>query len=136
MYKINTMICPNCKKEMIGVERNDVELDYCMFCSGFWFDAGEWNILSKKLIAEDLTDRNIDLFELPKVQTGERLRRCPVCGSKMEKFEFNGILLDRCSCRHGVWFDKNEFSSCINSLTAQSETKEQINFLGEVFNKV
>ena len=43
------MRCPKCKKEMILVERCDVELDYCMFCEGFWFDWEEWNILSKKL---------------------------------------------------------------------------------------
>ena len=129
------MICPECEKEMIVVERNEVELDYCMFCEGFWFDYGEWNLLCKKLIAEDLLDNVDDIFELPFAQTKEKLRKCPVCGRKMEKFMFNNVLLDRCPSKHGIWFDKNEFSACVNAINSKSDTKEQINFLGEIFNK-
>lgn len=129
------MLCPKCEKEMIIVERNDVELDYCMFCEGFWFDFGEWNILCKKLISESLLDNPEDIFALPRVSTGERMRRCPVCGKKMEKFMLNDVLLDRCAYRHGIWFDKNEFSYCVNAMKSNSEKSEQIKFLGEVFNK-
>ena len=134
------MFCPKCEKEMIAVERNDIELDWCMFCEGFWFDFGEWNILCKKLIAEDLTNSNIDIFELPKIKTGEKLYRCPVCSKKMEKFIFNDVILDRCPNRHGIWFDKNEFSECVNYMNSgnskfsKSNGFEQIKFLGEVFN--
>lgn len=129
------MYCPKCEKEMIVVERNDVELDYCMFCEGFWFDNGEWNILCKKLIAENFLDDTTDIFSLPRTSTSERLRRCPVCNKKMEKFMFNNVLLDRCPSKHGIWFDKNEFSSCVNAFRNKQSKNEQIKFLGEVFNK-
>lgn len=128
------MICPKCKKEMIVVERNDVELDYCMECQGFWFDYGEWNILCKKLIAEDLFTGGYDIYKIPTAETKEKMKRCPVCGKNMQKFELFGVMLDRCTMKHGVWFDKNEFSACMNAMNAQSERNEQAAFLGEVFN--
>ena len=127
------MFCPKCKKEMIVVERSDVELDYCMICGGFWFDNDEWNILSKKLISQDLVKENFDIYSIPTVLSGEKPRKCPVCGQKMEKFMIFDNLLDRCPKKHGVWFDKNEFSSCVNSLNSD-KTNKQIEFLGEVFN--
>lgn len=129
------MLCPNCKKEMIVVERNDVELDYCMFCEGFWFDWGEWNILSKKLISEDFLNKASDIYDFPVAVTSEKPKRCPVCSKKMEKFMLYDVLLDRCPDKHGVWFDKNEYSTCINMMNSKSTKNEQIEFLGEIFNK-
>ncbi|MBR2069351.1 MAG: zf-TFIIB domain-containing protein [Candidatus Gastranaerophilales bacterium] len=126
------MLCPKCKKEMIVVERNEVELDYCMFCEGFWFDYGEWNILTKKLVAQDFLENPSDIYNIPTVLTGEKLRRCPVCGKKMEKFMLFDVFLDRCPSKHGVWFDKNEFSTCVNLMNSKQKNK-QIVFLGEVF---
>ena len=126
--------CPNCKKELIIVERENVELDYCMFCCGFWFDYNEWNILSKKLISQDLLDNPEDIFDIPVALSGEKAKRCPVCGKKMEKFLLFDVLLDRCPDKHGVWFDMNEFSRCLNSMSANGKSKKQIEFLGEVFN--
>ena len=128
------MFCPKCKKEMIVVERNEVELDYCIFCEGFWFDNDEWNILSKKLISQNLTDEKFDVYDIPTALSGEKPRRCPICGKKMEKFMLFENLLDRCPNKHGIWFDKNEFSSCVNAMN-QNKTSKQIEFLGEVFNK-
>jgi len=130
------MKCPNCKKEMIVVERSEVELDYCMFCEGFWFDWGEWNILCKKLISQNFLDEPSDLYNIPPTVSGEKPRRCPVCGKKMEKFTLFDILLDRCPNKCGVWFDKNEFSACVNAMnTSAKEKNEEINFLGEVFSR-
>ena len=128
------MKCPKCKKEMIVVERNDVELDYCMFCEGFWFDWGEWNILTKKLIAQDFLNSPDDIFNIPAVITPEKPRKCPVCNRKMEKFTLFDVILDRCPDKHGIWFDKDEFSTCVNLLNS-NKTNEQMKFLGEVFNK-
>lgn len=126
------MLCPNCRKEMIAIERNDVELDYCLFCEGFWFDFDEWNVLCKKLICEDLFTNSSNIFELPKAITGEKPKKCPVCEKKMEKFMIYDIILDRCPDKHGIWFDRKEFSTCVNAFNAKSNN-EQIKFLGEVF---
>ena len=129
------LYCPNCKKPMIAVERNDIELDYCMSCEGFWFDHGEWNILCKKLICENFMNKADDIYDIPAAATGEKPRKCPICGKNMEKFILYDVILDRCPDKHGVWFDKNEFSTCVNTMNSKSKKKETIEFLGEVFNK-
>ena len=127
------MLCPNCRKETIIVEKDQIELDYCMFCEGFWFDYNEWNILSKKLISENLIENSSDIYNLPVALTGEKPKKCPICCKKMEKFMLYDIILDRCPDRHGVWFDKNEFSACINAMHSKTNTDKQIEFLGEIF---
>lgn len=43
------MDCPVCKKSLIVVERDNIELDYCIACKGFWFDAGELGLLAEKI---------------------------------------------------------------------------------------
>jgi len=128
------MLCPHCKKEMIVIERNNVELDYCLFCEGFWFDRNEWNILCKKLISESIMDNESSIFNIPVALANEKQRICPVCSKKMEKFILFDVLLDRCPKKCGIWFDKNEFSSCVNAVKANRNNQE-INFLGEVFSK-
>ena len=128
------MLCPKCKKEMIVIERDEVELDYCMSCEGFWFDCGEWSILCKKLIAQGFFDKLSDIYNIPVVLTGEKPRRCPVCSQAMEKFAIYDVILDRCPNKHGIWFDKNEFSACVNASHVKTQSK-QIEFLGEVFNR-
>ncbi len=127
------LYCPNCKKPMIVVEKNEVELDYCMFCGGFWFDYGEWNILCKKLICENFLDKPEDIYDIPAELTKEKAKICPICGKKMEKFMLYDVILDRCPDKHGVWFDKNEFSTCVNIMHSKIDKKESIKFLGEVF---
>jgi len=34
--------CPVCRIDMIAVEHRKIELDYCVQCSGVWFDSGEF----------------------------------------------------------------------------------------------
>ncbi|RPI74263.1 MAG: hypothetical protein EHM45_19385 [Desulfobacteraceae bacterium] len=47
---------------------------------------------------------------------------CPKCGHKMEEIKYLGILLDRCGECHGVYFDKGELDTLL-------ESKEQKGFL-------
>ena len=127
------MLCPNCKMELIVVERDNVALDYCPNCSGFWFDDEEWNLLCKRLYS---TTKDIvgDVYSIPKLTIKEEIKHCPICNSKMEKFMAYNIVLDRCPNKHGIWFDKNEMSEFINSSTGKS-SNNPINFLGETFFK-
>ena len=39
------MRCPVDKSDMIVVEHQKIELDYCLKCSGVWFDSGELDLL-------------------------------------------------------------------------------------------
>jgi len=34
------MICPVCKKPMLVLELQQIEIDYCQECGGIWLDEG------------------------------------------------------------------------------------------------
>jgi len=123
------MNCPKCNVELIVVERDKIELDWCPKCSGFWFDADEWQLLGVK-------DRKHDPFCHEAIKSNEQNCKCPICGKVMEKIDINGILLDRCPNFHGIWFDKGEISALVNQTTSDTpeDEKTTVNFLGEVFN--
>ncbi len=53
------MKCPVCTdKELLMVERQGIELDYCPACRGVWLDRGELDRLLEKNQAETLPPRS------------------------------------------------------------------------------
>ena len=126
------MNCPVCGEPLIILERNNIEVDYCLSCNGFWLDAGEFEILHQMFNGGD----NIrSPFEYPSVKSTESKRKCPKCSVKMNKIRINGVLLDCCPNMDGIWFDKDELSSVLNQFEESSQKNEIINFLGENFCK-
>ncbi|MFC2049712.1 zf-TFIIB domain-containing protein [Chloroflexota bacterium] len=135
------MTCPVCKKDMIVVEYNNIELDYCNDCHGVWFDSTELELLLQSM---GLGSQNLlldDILRSPEAMTQEKKRKCPICGQKMKKTtigEHPGVLADICPQEHGLWFDGGEVSQLLKHLTgkqpAGQDSKQQIiSFLGEVF---
>lgn len=122
------MFCPNCKNELVIVEKDNVELDWCPVCNGLWFDAEEWGLLG-------INDESDNPFNVEAVKTDEKSKDCPICGKHMEKILINEVLLDRCPSRHGVWFDADELLQFVNnSKSIENNTVTTDKFLGEVFN--
>jgi hypothetical protein len=135
------MICPACKKDMIAVEYNNVELDWCTSCQGVWFDSTELELLLKSM---NLDSRNLlldNILHLPKAKTLEKKRKCPICRKKMKKTtigEHPGVLVDVCPQGHGLWFDGGEVAQLFKHLAekqpaGQDSQQQIISFLGEVF---
>src|SRR4030066_61693 len=116
------MICPVCKKDMLVVEYNNIELDYCNDCHGVWFDSTELELLLKSM---SLDSRNLlldDILKSPEAMTQEKNRRCPICRRKMKKTtigEHPGVLVDVCLQGHGLWFDGGEVAQLLKHLTAK-----------------
>lgn len=128
------MKCPVCEVPLIVVERLQIELDYCIACKGFWFDAGELAMLIEAL---GLTSEFPDVMEIPPAEekTREHNRRCPRCDKKMDKVRFGTsppVLVDRCRQGHGLWFDKSELGLILDQ--HKSDQKHPVvTFLGEMF---
>ena len=122
------MNCPACKNPMVILELNQVEIDYCTNCKGIWLDRGELDLIflsaDKKEIVKSFSVKN---------DSDEIKRRCPICKKKMDKVEFEntGIIIDRCSDDHGVWFDNGELKSILK--TAEEQNSRIINMLKEMF---
>jgi len=105
------MQCPVCKNSMVILELDKVEIDYCPSCKGIWLDSGELELLmgsknNEKMFAHFKSLKNID----------EKKYRCPICGKKMDKVEYENsdIIIDKCKKDHGVWFDKGELNSLLS----------------------
>ena len=125
------MYCPNCKTELIVVERDKIELDYCPNCKGFWFDNGEWELFCARLALVSKSSLT-DLNTIPPINTNDMSKSCPYCSVKMDKILAYGTILDRCPRGHGIWFDAGECSRVFSSASS-SRVGTPIEFLGEVF---
>ncbi len=120
------MDCPRCSCPLIVVEREGVELDYCIACKGIWFDTGELALLSQALNI----DANLpDMQSIPATRTKEKPRPCPRCDKKMDKILLENVLVDRCARGHGLWFDWGEVGQVLER--AATGGQEIIRFLGE-----
>jgi len=113
---------------MVILELNQVEIDYCTVCKGIWLDRGELDLIfssaDKKEIAKSFSVKN---------EFDEIKRRCPNCKKKMNKVEFEntGIIIDKCTDDHGVWFDGGELKSILKS--AEEQNSRIIKMLNEMF---
>ncbi len=135
------MICPVCKYDMIVVEYQNIELDYCNNCKGVWFDSGELELLLKSQGLEEPKAFFDGILTSQEAVSSEKKRNCPVCGHKMKKTAIgkqSEILIDVCRDKHGLWFDGGEVAQLIRRLVGEHppkrDSREQvISFLEEVF---
>lgn len=130
------MNCVTCKSPMIVVERNNVELDYCIYCKALWFDSTELEILSKHILS-DTKIPPLENFSL--ANTKEKIRMCPRCNANMDKIEISNnpqLIIDVCPKKHGIWFDYGELEDFFEHIKKDGETLHPvINFLGEMIGK-
>jgi len=126
---------------MIVVEHEDIELDYCVDCSGVWFDAGELELLLETMQLEGTSLSLDSILTSPEARSAEKKRKCPICRQRMKKATVGHepeVLIDACQRGDGLWFDKGEVGQLITQLSDKpsQESDSQgrvITFLGEVF---
>jgi len=126
---------------MIVVEHEQIELDYCVDCSGVWFDAGELELLLETMQLEGPSLSLDRVLTSPEAKSAEKKRKCPICGQKMRKATVGHkpeVLIDACPRGDGLWFDKGEVGQLITQLpdkpSEESDSQGRvITFLGEVF---
>ena len=111
------MECPVCQVEMIVMEFDEIELDYCVECFGVWFDKGEIELLMIKCGLDP--DQTPLILNSPEKGVTEANRRCPICGKLMEKVVTpdQKVILDRCKNDHGIWFDAGEVQSAFSTIS-------------------
>ena len=120
------MDCPVCKDSaMITLELDEVEIDYCMVCSGIWLDAGELEIL---LGEPDKAGKLLQSFKVD-TDSAEKSRKCPICDKKMQKIVVGSsnpkLLIDKCSGGDGLWFDKGELNDIFERAQLDKDNKIQ-----------
>ncbi len=132
------MICPVCNQDMIVMEYRQIELDYCIKCSGIWFDKGELELLLK---TANLGTTGLPTLDGAAKETRSHGRRkCPICAKKMAEVPLGepAINIDICRRGDGIWFDGGELQLLLKQFVpgpkANQEAIQQITaFLGETF---
>ncbi|MGC8917433.1 MAG: zf-TFIIB domain-containing protein [Thermoanaerobaculum sp.] len=118
------MRCPACRSELVVVEREGVELDWCPFCRGLWFDAGELEAVEATLGVS---------FRPLAGQRSAGKRRCPRCDAAMDTLKLEGspsLIADVCPKAHGIWFDAGELAALAAGGGGRTEG-DAVTFLGE-----
>lgn len=124
------MNCPVCKVPLIAVERDQIEVDYCISCRGIWFDRGELELLAERL---GVSTEAI-MQALRPASTPEKPRPCPRCGKKMTKEELTArVIIDHCPAGEGMWFDARELGLLLDHAAKGRDSLPVVSFLGEMF---
>lgn len=129
------MRCPVDKSDMIVVEHQKIEMDFCLKCSGIWFDAGELNLLVSAIQAEGAKMSHMDLLTPHEAKVKEARRKCPICGRNMDKVWLGKeprVLIDSCPTGDGLWFDGGELREVLQQMETAG-SKSVISFLGDAF---
>jgi Zn-finger nucleic acid-binding protein len=105
------MLCPVCRTQMLTLEFEQIEIDYCRECGGAWLDSGEAALIGAR--AGTLRPGLLAALEAGAAGADkpDRKRRCPVCRKPMSRHsppELAPAGVDRCRHRHGLWFDRVE----------------------------
>jgi len=99
---------------MVGYELEGIEVDHCLDCLGTWLDSGELEMLAELEGVPDGAFREAVLRETASRETdhGKTERRCPRCQRRLREVVAgpprDGVEVDRCPRRCGLWFDQGE----------------------------
>ena len=135
------MLCPICKSDMIVIEHNKIELDYCTICLGVWFDTQELELWLESMSLKDTNQFLGNILNSAEAKSSEKIYRCPICQQKMKKTNIGQqpeITIDVCRQGDGLWFDGGEVGQLIKQLAGKSsgkpDSQQQVtSFLQEVF---
>ena len=135
------MRCPSCKYDMIVVEHNKIELDYCTNCLGIWFDSQELELLLNYMGLDSRSLFLPKILNATKTKSAEKQRKCPICTKRMKKTTIGQqpeILIDICQRGDGLWFDGGEVAILIKQLAGKTSSNQDsqqqiLDFLGETF---
>jgi Zn-finger nucleic acid-binding protein len=132
------MRCPIDKSDMIVVEHQKIELDYCLRCSGVWLDSGELELLVAVLKAEGANLSHTELLTPDEAKVAEAKRKCPICGRKMDKVWLGKkpkVLIDSCPLGDGLWFDGGELQQVLREMepAGKPAARDVLSFLGDAF---
>ncbi len=108
--------CPRCQTPLKDTEYENIPLDICPTCNGYWCDEGELTevIKSREMIfSQDIHPEIKATAGNPNKQktANVELLPCVICGTNMQHINYqysSGIMIDRCNLNHGVWLDKDE----------------------------
>lgn len=124
--------CPICHEAMAVYELDGIEIDRCPACGGTWLDTGELELIAERAG----TEPGPVMRALSEPSSPRTLpRRCPRCSKPLQTVKTAGeppLEIDRCSRRHGLWFDRGELLKLLQS-AGMKESDAVAVFFQEMF---
>jgi Zn-finger nucleic acid-binding protein len=117
------MKCPQCGGEMVDAKREGVAVVCCESCQGLWLTPQELDELEAKTY--DLGKKGSLVFHRESSTRG-----CPICGAKLQSFEYRDydLQLELCPSAHGFWLDAGEDKRVIELMKRErTKVKDEIN---------
>jgi uncharacterized protein len=113
------MRCPDCRLDLVILEVDGVELDFCLDHHGVWFDHDELlQLFARADAPQELLELEARLMEPAAATQARRAsanrskggkRRCPRCAIRLQEVMLGrGPIIDSCPRGHGLWFDPGE----------------------------
>lgn len=120
------LCCASCRASLLVLEFEGVEVDCCPSCGGLWLDAGELGLLL------DGVPEPGALLALRGGEAGPR--RCPLCEDRMLTARLDeGVEVDHCRRRHGVWLDRGELAALLATRPATDRLLRVRDFFARLF---
>lgn len=120
--------CYKCSSIMQTVLIDGVCVDFCPNCLSFWLDKSDMEFLFN--ISRHYS-ANVFYKTAPKVLKLTYTGVCPKCGCSMKTEEHDGIMIDKCTCCEGIFFDYCEFEEFMKKHNWQYNIKR---FLVKILN--
>lgn len=126
-------VCPKCDMALFILNFQDVQVDFCHQCRGFWMDAGDL----EKLVCQIGASPQDPLLQFQK-QAGQvppgRKHLCPRCDRSLHEITPHpGLTLDRCPSGHGLWFDADELNQLLMMFPIESGAAKTTDYLKGLF---
>jgi len=135
---------------MIVLEVKDVEVDFCLECSGVWLDGGELEeLFGDPDCARRFVTSAAGAAAAPGAAWEAASRKCPICRKRMEAVRTAsssasgavegeggkpaGVEIDRCPKGHGLWFDRGELEAVLKAFGKEGEQGRVGALLRELF---
>lgn len=139
------MKCPRCNDSTLNESKYEgIEIDTCSACNGAWLANHELTHIvqvrevkfTDQIVNEALSSAK---GGIPKSEANHDLN-CPVCQESMKPINYgvsSGIIIDRCTQDHGLWFDGSELEK-VQAYREhwQDHTKENENKLHDLIKDV
>jgi Zn-finger nucleic acid-binding protein len=107
------LTCPNDGTALTAIRVEDVPVDQCPVCGGYWLQRGELEMIGEQHHA------HLKPIMVGDIGVVNSQRKCPQDSNPLREHEFvehTGIKIDQCPSCQGIWLDKAELAAILNYL--------------------
>lgn len=113
VYRNTRFACPGCGQAIAA----DTAIAWCNGCEGVWVSEAE--LVERVRFVRGMNEFNLELVFGPAYPSGSTpaRRACPLCSEQLDHASLGEAEIDRCSRKHGIWFDAGELESVLGAAT-------------------